>query len=52
MCLGDYSYKLFHKFSVINPIMVDSFAALFNCTPVERASDYDGTDLKLFNLVG
>ena len=24
---------------VINPIMVDSFAALFNCTPVYRASD-------------
>ena len=24
---------------VINPIMVDSFAFLFNCTPVGRASD-------------
>ena len=24
---------------VINPITVDSFAALFNCTPVDRASD-------------
>ena len=24
---------------VINPIMVDSYAALFNCTPVDRASD-------------
>ena len=24
---------------VINPIMVDNFAALFNCTPVDRASD-------------
>ena len=24
---------------VINPIMVDDFAALFNCTPVDRASD-------------
>ena len=23
----------------INPIMVYSFAALFNCTPVDRASD-------------
>ena len=23
----------------INPIMVDSFPALFNCTPVDRASD-------------
>ena len=36
----------------INPIMVDSFAALFNCTPVDRASDYDGPDIKLFILVG
>ena len=24
---------------VINQIMVDNFAALFNCTPVDRASD-------------
>ena len=24
---------------VINPITVDDFAALFNCTPVDRASD-------------
>ena len=24
---------------VINPISVDNFAALFNCTPVDRASD-------------
>ena len=24
---------------VINSIMVDNFAALFNCTPVDRASD-------------
>ena len=24
---------------VINPTMVDNFAALFNCTPVDRASD-------------
>ena len=24
---------------VINPITVDNFAALFNCTPVVRASD-------------
>ena len=24
---------------VINPIMIDGFAALFNCTPVDRASD-------------
>ena len=25
---------------VINTIMVDSFAALFNCMPVDRASDF------------
>ena len=31
---------------VINPITVDSFAALFDCTPVDRASD-----LMLFILV-
>ena len=24
---------------VINPITVDNFTALFNCTPVDRASD-------------
>ena len=24
---------------VINPITVDNFAALFNCTPVDRAAD-------------
>ena len=24
---------------LINPITVDSYAALFNCTPVDRASD-------------
>ena len=24
---------------VINPITVDNFAALFNCTPVDRVSD-------------
>ena len=24
---------------MINPITVDYFAALFNCTPVDRASD-------------
>ena len=37
---------------VFNPIMVDNYAAFFNCTPVDRASDYDGPDLKLFILVG
>ena len=38
---------------VFNLIMVDNYAAFFNCTPVERASDYDGPDIKLFlYLVG
>ena len=31
---------------VVNPIMVDNYAAFFNCTPVCR----DGIDLKLFIL--
>ena len=35
---------------VINSITVDNFAALFHSTPVDRASDYSGPDLKL--LVG
>ena len=34
---------------IINPIMVDGFAALFNCTPVDR-NFHDGPDLKLFIL--
>ena len=25
---------------VINPITVDGYAALFNCTPVDQASDF------------
>ena len=33
---------------VFNPTTVDNYAAFFNCTPVGRASDYDGPDLKLF----
>ena len=38
---------------VFNPIMVDNYAAFFNCTPVGRASDsYGGPDLKPFILVG
>ena len=37
---------------LFNPAMVDNYAAFFNCTPVGRASDYDGPDLKLFILVG
>ena len=35
---------------VINPFTVDGYAALFNCTPVDRL--HDGPDLKLFILVG
>ena len=38
---------------VINPITVDGYAALFNCTPVDRGVRlHDGPDLKLFILVG
>ena len=37
--------------SVVNPIMVDNFASLFNCTPVGRTSDYDGSDLKTYLLM-
>ena len=38
---------------VINPITVDGYAALFNCTPVDPASDsMMAPDLKLFILVG
>ena len=32
---------------VFNPIMVDNYAAFFNCTPFGRASDSDGPDIKL-----
>ena len=35
---------------LIDPITVDGYASLFNCTQVDRASD--GPDLKLFILVG
>ena len=37
---------------VFNPITVNNFASLFNCTPVGRASDNGGPDIKLFILVG
>ena len=33
---------------VFNPVMVDNYVAFFNCTPVGRASDYDGHDIQLF----
>ena len=29
---------------VVNPIMVGNFAFLFNCTPVDQTSDYEGSD--------
>ena len=34
-----------------NPIMVDNYAAFFNCTPVVGLRLYDGPDIKLFILV-
>ena len=37
---------------VINPITVDIFAALFNCTPVDRASDSMTARPKLSIVVG
>ena len=37
---------------VFYPITIDNYAAFFNCTPVGRASNYDGSDIKLFILVG
>ena len=35
---------------VFNPVTVNNFASLFNCTPVGRASD--GPNIKLFILAG
>ena len=32
--------------------MFDNYAAFLNCTPVGRASDSDGPDIKLFILFG
>ena len=48
----DYNLNVMRQSAclVFNPIMVDNYAAFFNCTPVGRASD--GPDLKLFILVG
>ena len=37
---------------VINPITVDDYATLFNCTPVSGVRLHDGPDLKLFILFG
>ena len=36
-----YDLNVIRQFAclVINPITFDNFAALFNCTPVHRASD-------------
>ena len=35
---------------VVNPITVGNFAFLFNCTPVGRTSDYDGSNFNNRNL--
>ena len=37
----DYNLSLMRQSAclVFNPIMVDNYAAFFNCTPVGRASD-------------
>ena len=39
-CIG-YNLNVIRQSAclVIKPITVDNFAALFNCTPVDRASD-------------
>ena len=36
---------------VINPVTIDNFAALFNCTAVDldQGRLYDGTDIKLYS---
>ena len=50
-----YNLKVMRQFAclAINPIMLDSFAALFNCTPGgSGVTLYDGPDIKLFILVG
>ena len=51
-CIG-YNLNVMRQSAclVFNPIMVDKYAAFFNCTPVGRASDYDDLDIKLFILV-
>ena len=38
----DYNLNVMQQSAclVINPITVDGYAALFNCTPVDRASDF------------
>ena len=38
-CTNDTNSTDFFACLVINPITVDDYAALFNCTPVDRASD-------------
>ena len=55
---GDLVYKL-KKINVlqqtacllVNPIKVGNFVFLFNCTPVGRTSDSDGSDLKTYLLM-
>ena len=38
---NDYNLNIMRQSAclAINPIMVDGYATLFNCTPVDRASD-------------
>ena len=36
---GFVTSKNYHACLVFNPIMVDNYAAFYNCTPVGRASD-------------
>ena len=52
-CIG-YNLNVMRQSAclVFNPITVDIYAVFLNCTPVGRASDYDGPDIKLFILVG
>ena len=40
ICIG-YNLNVMRQSAclVINPVTVDGYAALFNCTPVDRASD-------------
>ena len=51
-----YNLNVMRQFAclVINPITVDGYATLFNCTPVDRASDSMMARPKaiLFRLVG
>ena len=51
-----YNLNVMRQFAclVINPITVDGFTALFNCTPAGGSGIrlHDSSDIKLFILVG